>query len=83
MPSCCAGGVGHGPGFATPLEAHRHGERERLAYIPVTSFDHARPDYLATVDLDPSSPTHAQARARAQRRSSGAAAARGCRCSRR
>jgi hypothetical protein len=66
MSACCAGAAGPGPGFATPLDAYRSGQRERLAYVPVTSFDHARPDYLATVDVDPESPTHSQARASAR-----------------
>ena len=62
MPSCCAGAAGTGPGYATPLDAYRSGESERIAYLPVTTVDHTRPDYLATVDLDPASPTHSQAR---------------------
>jgi selenium-binding protein 1 len=62
MPACCAGAAGTGPGFATPLDAYKSGQREQLAYVPVTSVDHTRPDYLATIDLDPASPTHSQAR---------------------
>lgn len=64
MPSCCAGRGDTGPGFATPLDAHRSGEREALAYVPVTSIAHQKPDYLATVDLDPASPTYSQVIAR-------------------
>ncbi len=67
MPQCCGGAAGSGPGYATPLEAYRSGERERLAYVPVTTAEHARPDYLATIDLDPASPTHSQARRGARR----------------
>ena len=51
MPACCAGAAGTGPGFATPLDAFRSDERETLAYVPVTTHHHTRPDYLATIDL--------------------------------
>ena len=51
MPACCAGAAGTGPGFATPLDAFRSGERETLAYVPVTTHHHTRPGYLATIDL--------------------------------
>ena len=61
MPACCAGASGTGPGFATPLDAFRSGERETLAYVPVTTRHHTRPDYLATIDL-----TTSEARARAK-----------------
>ena len=61
MPSCCAGAAGTGPGFATPLDAFRSGERETLAYVPVTTRYHTRPDYLATIDL-----TTSKARAHAK-----------------
>ena len=48
----CAGG----PGYATPLDAMR-GEREKLLYIPCiyTGTGQGKPDYLATIDCDPSS----------------------------
>lgn len=50
--SCC-----HGPGFSTPLEARSSGEIEKLIYVPCVIHDGSRPDYLATVDVDPSSET--------------------------
>src|SRR5262245_51022372 len=50
-----------GPGYASPEEAMR-AEREKLLYTvglyggtPVQA-----PDYLATVDVDPASPTYSQ-----------------------
>ena len=53
---CCA----KGPGFATPMEAMRNGERERILYIPCIQVVQGRHDYLATVDVDPESPSYAQ-----------------------
>lgn len=53
--TCC------GPGYASPEEA-RQAERERVLYTAAlyggTGID--APDYLATVDVDPTSPTYAQ-----------------------
>lgn len=50
-----------GPGFATPLDAMK-GPREKLLYLPCirnnTGVD--KPDYLATVDVDPDSPNYSQ-----------------------
>ena len=44
----------------TPQEAFRSGDRETLLYVPAVIADHSRPDYLATIDADPASPTYAQ-----------------------
>jgi len=53
-----------GGGWASPLEAMRSGTRERLLYIPAilnNGLEGAdKPDYLATVDLDPESSTYSQ-----------------------
>ncbi|XP_007427986.3 methanethiol oxidase [Python bivittatus] len=51
----------HGPGYATPLDAMR-GPREELIYVPciLTGTGTQKPDYLATVDVDPESPTYCQ-----------------------
>lgn len=47
-------------GFGTPLEAMK-GEREKLIYIPAVQMEkNAKPDYLATIDVDPDSPTYSQ-----------------------
>jgi methanethiol oxidase len=50
-----------GPGYASPAEAMQ-AEREKLLYVNAlydgTGID--APDYLATVDVDPASPTYAQ-----------------------
>ncbi|KAI5002940.1 hypothetical protein ZWY2020_027590 [Hordeum vulgare] len=56
---CCAA---KGPGYATPREAMEKGPREGLLYVTCvyngTGID--KPDYLATVDVDPSSATYSQ-----------------------
>lgn len=36
------------------------GPREALLYLPAIVADGSRPDYLATVDVDPSSKTYCQ-----------------------
>ncbi len=53
--TCC------GPGFATPAEAMK-AEREKIGYTVAlyTGTDVHEPDYLATVDFDPESPTYSQ-----------------------
>ena len=52
-------GCGCGPGYATPIDAMKNGPREKLLYIPClyTNTGVNKPDYLATIDCDPSSPT--------------------------
>ncbi|KAF6260448.1 selenium binding protein [Scenedesmus sp. NREL 46B-D3] len=55
---CCA--TQCGPGYATPLDAFHNGTREKIIYVPCIVSDHSRPDYLATVDVDPESSTYAQ-----------------------
>ena len=49
-----------GPGYASPAEAMR-APRERLLYTAAlyTGTGVEAPDYLATVDVDPDSPTYA------------------------
>ncbi|EFJ11187.1 hypothetical protein SELMODRAFT_271931 [Selaginella moellendorffii] len=51
---CCA----VGPGYGTPLDATK-GPRESLLYVTAvyTGTGRSLPDYLATVDVDPKSPT--------------------------
>jgi len=56
MASC----AGCGPGYATPRDAFYSGSREKLVYLPCIIEDKTRPDYLATVDTDPESPTYSQ-----------------------
>jgi len=51
---------GCGPGFATPRDAFISGRQEKLVYVPCIVADKSRPDYLATVDTDPTSPTYSQ-----------------------
>lgn len=52
---CC------GPGYASP-EAAMKAEREKLLYVTAlyTGSGIEAPDYLATVDVDPASPTYSQ-----------------------
>ncbi|XP_051127696.1 selenium-binding protein 3-like [Andrographis paniculata] len=54
--SCC----GKGPGYATPLDAMVNGPRETLIYVTCvyTGTGRNKADYLATVDIDPSSATY-------------------------
>lgn len=53
---CC---IGAGPGYASPKEA-MEGPREALIYVTAvyTGTGRGKPDYLATVDVDPTSPTY-------------------------
>ncbi|CAK6984333.1 methanethiol oxidase, partial [Scomber scombrus] len=57
MTSCS----GCGPGYNSPLEAMK-GPREEIVYLPCIYRNTAtlKPDYLATVDVDPKSPTYCQ-----------------------
>jgi selenium-binding protein 1 len=51
----------HGPGYASPQEAMK-AERETTLYT-IAIYDNSdvqAPDYLATVDVDPASPTYSQ-----------------------
>ncbi|XP_018494690.1 methanethiol oxidase [Galendromus occidentalis] len=47
---CCGGG----PGYPSPREAQK-GPREKLLYVPCIVPTKKRPDYLAVIDIDPSS----------------------------
>ena len=49
---CCKG---KGPGYATPMEAFKKSEKEKLLYIPCIIPTKDRPDYLVTVDVDENS----------------------------
>ncbi|EDO41029.1 predicted protein, partial [Nematostella vectensis] len=50
-----------GPGYATPIAA-MSGPREQIVYLPCIHNNAPinKPDYLATVDVDPTSPTYSQ-----------------------
>uniref|UniRef100_A0A4W3HBI0 Methanethiol oxidase n=1 Tax=Callorhinchus milii TaxID=7868 RepID=A0A4W3HBI0_CALMI len=50
-----------GPGYRSPLEAMK-GPREQIVYLPCihNNTGIAKPDYLATVDVDPSSSKYCQ-----------------------
>jgi len=50
---CC-----HGPGHASPLDAMKNGPREKLLYVQCPALSSDKPDVLATVDVDPESPTY-------------------------
>ncbi len=49
-----------GPGYATPLDAMKYGPREKLIYVPALPEGSNHADYLATIDVDPQSPTYSQ-----------------------
>uniref|UniRef100_A0A7M4EMX9 Methanethiol oxidase n=1 Tax=Crocodylus porosus TaxID=8502 RepID=A0A7M4EMX9_CROPO len=50
-----------GPGYKTPLDAMK-GPREKIIYLPCIYRNTGinKPDYLATVDVDPESPCYSQ-----------------------
>jgi len=58
--SCCKQ-LKHGPGFASPLDAMK-APKEKILYIPCIyrNTPIEAPDYLATVDMDETSPTFCQ-----------------------
>lgn len=52
-----------GPGYASPLDAMKNGPRENLMYIPcicANTPSKEKADYVATIDMDPMSPTYSQ-----------------------
>uniref|UniRef100_G3NFU3 Methanethiol oxidase n=1 Tax=Gasterosteus aculeatus TaxID=69293 RepID=G3NFU3_GASAC len=51
-----------GPGYRSPLDAMKEGRREEIVYLPCIyrNTDIHKPDYLATVDVDPKSSTYTQ-----------------------
>ena len=54
--NCCKG-----TGFGSPLEAKNAGVVEELLYIPAVQMEKGlKPDYLATVDVNPNSPSYCQ-----------------------
>jgi selenium-binding protein 1 len=57
MSSCC---LYTGPGYPSPLDAFRNGNKEELIYVTAIVADESRPDYLATIDVNESSPTFGQ-----------------------
>ena len=58
---CSEGHCACGPGYATPLDAMK-GSRETLVYLPCihTNTGIDKPDYLATVDVNPRSKTYSK-----------------------
>ena len=53
--SCCKG-----PGYASPMDAFRSGNREKILYVPCIVPGKDRPDYLVTIDADPESKTYSK-----------------------
>ena len=51
-----------GPGYATPMDAFKYGSREKIVYIPCIVPGKDRPDYVATVDIDPGSQDYCKVR---------------------
>ncbi|CAG0921969.1 unnamed protein product, partial [Notodromas monacha] len=54
--SCCEAECG----FPTPLDAMKNGPREKLVYVPCIQPSNDKPDYLATIDVDPKSDTYSK-----------------------
>ncbi|KAJ8683288.1 hypothetical protein QAD02_019080 [Eretmocerus hayati] len=49
-----------GPGYPSPQDAMLYGPREKILYVNCIHTDPNKPDVLATVDVDPASPTYCQ-----------------------
>ncbi|XP_045103873.1 selenium-binding protein 2-like isoform X6 [Portunus trituberculatus] len=47
-----------GPGYASPLIAMKEGPREKIVWLPCIRKGTGKPDYLATVDVDPQSQSY-------------------------
>ncbi|XP_066908576.1 methanethiol oxidase isoform X3 [Halyomorpha halys] len=52
--------VKKGPGWLSPSDAVKHAERETLLYVACIQLDSSKPDYLSTVDVDPTSNTYSK-----------------------
>lgn len=50
----------HGPGYSSPLSAMQQGLREECLFVSMISCDRTKPDYLATVDVNPQSTQYQQ-----------------------
>lgn len=52
-----------GPGYKSPKDAMLNGPKEKIVYLPCITppqFKKSHADYVATVDVDPASPTYSQ-----------------------
>lgn len=52
-----------GPGYKSPLDAYANGKRETILYticIQPNPQTNKTSDYLATIDVDPDSPTYSK-----------------------
>lgn len=52
-----------GPGYKSPLDAYTNGKRETILYaicIQPNPQINSKSDYLATIDVDPDSPTYSK-----------------------
>uniref|UniRef100_A0A914R8E4 Selenium-binding protein n=1 Tax=Parascaris equorum TaxID=6256 RepID=A0A914R8E4_PAREQ len=49
---CCSG-----PGYASPKDAFSNGYRERFLFVTCANTNSLKPDMIASVDVDPTSPT--------------------------
>ncbi|XP_063802735.1 methanethiol oxidase isoform X4 [Pseudophryne corroboree] len=61
LAATCSSSSSCGPGYKTPLDAMK-GPREKIIYVPCIyrNSGNGKPDYLATVNVDPSSPQYSQ-----------------------
>ncbi|KAE8752997.1 hypothetical protein FOCC_FOCC000343 [Frankliniella occidentalis] len=60
---CQGKSCGGGPGYKSPLDAMKNGPKEKILYVPCIQPEGVKatkPDYLATIDVDPKSPTYCQ-----------------------
>ena len=53
--NCC-----QGPGYCSPLSAMREGPREEYLFLSMISCDRTKPDYLATMNVNPQSEQYQQ-----------------------
>ena len=56
----CCHPTSYGPGYESPLSAMKNGPREEHLYVTMISCDKTKPDYLATIDVNPLSPHYQQ-----------------------
>ncbi|XP_075224689.1 methanethiol oxidase [Lycorma delicatula] len=59
MPAC-NDSCSCGPGYESPIAALKYGPREKILYTICIQTELSKPDYLATIDVDPESPTYSQ-----------------------
>ncbi|CAF1322317.1 unnamed protein product [Adineta ricciae] len=56
----CCDSTSFGPGYKSSLDAMQNGPHEEYLYIVMISCDETKPDYLATIDINPHSSRYQQ-----------------------